>query len=95
MVEYTDVLSLQYLKKQIFSGSIKGLSYKIKSVPAGDDLMLKLYIWQGPYAYDIAKSGDIKEFEFPYTEEGRIKAIDTINEEYNSNESIYQNTSLI
>lgn len=81
-------LPLNYIKKENLTGSYQGMRYLFQKKE--DELVLT--IWPEPYCFE--KTPDEKKTvnKFEFTEEGKLKAIDWMNEQYQSRRSEWTNT---
>jgi hypothetical protein len=91
MIEYKDVLSFSFYKyNQPFTGSYKGMRYRIVRQPAMEDEngaeispeCLQVIIWPEPFAFEETDLDLMTEKRFPFSEEGRIQAVDWLNERH-------------
>lgn len=90
-VTYETVLNINfYKKKKPFYGSIRGMRYRLAREADKDEEgnesneRFKLSVWEEPFCYEATEPEKIKDFIFDFDEEGRKKAVDKINEEYNA-----------
>ena len=79
MIERKDILSLNFLKKLPFTGSYKGMRYRISKMPGGKSDELLVVIWAEPYSYDATPQEQKEEKCFPFSEEGIAQAVDWLN----------------
>ena len=91
MIEYKDVLSFNYLKKQAFTGSYQGMRYVLKQTGDGKEnpVMLQAVVWPEPKALAHTPEELLEEKAFPWSEEGRTEAIDWLNERYESRRQLW------
>lgn len=89
MIAYEDILNLNfYTYGQAFSGSYKGMRYKVIQLKEQKDeegnviseKSLETYIWPEPFGFD--KTADDQKIRrlFPFSEEGRRAVVDWLNE---------------
>ena len=71
-------ISIQYIKKDDFTGSYKGMRYRLSK--AGDGM--EVVIWPGPYNYIKTPEDKKQRKEFPLTLEGKEEAVKLLNEQY-------------
>lgn len=83
MLTRADFLSLNFVKKEDYFGSYKGMRYMLhQEVMEDESKKLKVVIWPEPYCFDVT-SDDQKIAElFDFSEEGLANAIDWMNERY-------------
>ena len=84
MLLYDDALNLEYYKKTSYTGWMGGMRFKIQKVE--DEF--QVWIWPGPYIFDLTPEEKKLQNHFPFTIEGRNQAVDWINEQYEANISI-------
>ena len=89
MVEYDSILSLSFLKKSRFTGSLKGMRYVLEYVDREGISMLKASVCPGPNSVDKTKAELFISEEFPFTEEGKKQSVDWINERYTEGMRLY------
>ena len=90
MIQYSDILSLQYLTTQVFTGSYKGMRYRICSVSDSDDVKVKntdnshlvAAVWPEPLSFASYGPERTVKKEFEFSEEGRVALIDWLNETF-------------
>lgn len=81
MLTYDDALNLEYYKKTSFTGWIGGMRFKIQKLE--DEL--HVWVWPGPYIFDLTPDEKKTENSFPFNIEGRNQAVDWINQQYEDN----------
>uniref|UniRef100_UPI003FF083A0 GNAT family acetyltransferase n=1 Tax=Roseburia sp. TaxID=2049040 RepID=UPI003FF083A0 len=85
MITTEDVLSLNFYKKEKFTGSYRGMRYLLeKSKDEEDADIFRCHIWPGPYNYASTPDEKKKTACFPFTEEGKKQAVDWMNDEWSS-----------
>ena len=86
MLTYDDALNLNYYKKTTFTGWMGGMRFLIKRETLEDaDAIFHVWIWPGPYIFDMTDDSLKRENTFPFSEEGKKQAVDWINTEYEAN----------
>ncbi|MBQ0027245.1 MAG: GNAT family acetyltransferase [Lachnospiraceae bacterium] len=70
-----NTVSLNFIKKEIFTGSDSGMRYRLESI--GDEML----VWAWPEPYNFLKTDEaLKVSEtFPMTIEGRDEAVEWLN----------------
>lgn len=93
-LEYTDVFIYNFFQYgQKYKGSIRGMNYHIGRFPLenvffnhdphkNDEAKFEVCIWRGPLSYEKTPEDGIEKIYFPFTEEGRVAAIDCVNAKY-------------
>lgn len=80
VIEPNTILTLHYFDyKQAFTGSDKNMRYKMMKI---DNDKLLVEHWPGPYAYEYTDEEKKVREEFPFNDEGKIKAVDWLNEQF-------------
>ena len=70
MLELKDFMPVNFLKKEKFTGSFKGLRFRMVS------------IWPEPYSYDFTPQEEKEQFETTFDADGIAKGVDWINERF-------------
>ena len=82
MLSREDFLSLNFVKKEDFTGSHKGMRFMLHQETVEEEKKLKVYIWSEPFGFE-ATPDEEKIFKlFEFSEEGLSLAIDWMNENY-------------
>lgn len=90
MLTYDDALNLNYYKKTTYTGWMGGMRFLIKrEAPEDADPIFHVWIWPGPYIFDLTDDSLKKENTFPFSNEGKEQAVDWINEQYEANISYW------
>lgn len=102
MLTYDEVLNMNYYKKTSYTGWMGGMRFLIKKeqpptpevvegeepLPAPDPLF-RVWIWPGPYIYDLTDVSKKFTATFPFTEEGRCQSVDWINDQYELHKDLW------
>ncbi|MBQ9764684.1 MAG: hypothetical protein IJW18_00635 [Lachnospiraceae bacterium] len=82
MIRREDLLALDFYKKAKFTGSFKGMRYRVEAVGEKPDLKLKATVWPEPLAY--AATPDEKKIseEFEYSNDGLVSIAEWMNNKY-------------
>jgi len=78
MIEKDDILSVSFLKKQNFTGSYRGMRYILMH----EEDRIRAVVWPQPMSYALSAEEDRLTADFDFSEEGRLAAIDWLNETY-------------
>ena len=82
MLSREDFLSLNFVKKEDFTGSHKGMRFMLHQETVEEEKKLKVYIWSEPFGFE-ATPDEEKVFKlFEFSEQGLSQAIDWMNENY-------------
>lgn len=87
MIQETDILNMNFYKKERFTGSYRGMHYLIKkdteSVENGDSSdIFHVTAWPGPYNYEHTPDEKKITAQFPFTPEGRLAVVDWLNDQW-------------
>ena len=80
MIKRSDILSIPYFKKSAFTGSCQGMRYRLEKAEVEENTVLRAYIWEGPYGFQISKEEERVKRDFPFSEEGICQAAEWLNE---------------
>ena len=82
MLKRDDFLSLNFIKKEDFTGSYQGIRFLLRQETVEEEKKLKVYVWSEPFGFDATPNEQkLSEF-FAFSEEGLAQAIDWLNERY-------------
>ncbi|MDE7267047.1 MAG: hypothetical protein K2N89_06250 [Lachnospiraceae bacterium] len=82
MLKREDFLSLNFVKKEDFTGSYKGMRFMLHQETVEEEKKLKVYIWSEPFGFDATPDEEKLSELFAFSEEGLAQAIDWMNERY-------------
>lgn len=82
MLTRSDFLSLNFVKKEDYAGSYRGIRYLLHQEVTDDDKKLQVYIWPEPFGFEATADEKKESKEFEFGEAGLLEAIDWINENY-------------
>lgn len=84
MIESEDVLGMGFYKKGTFTGSYKGLRYRIarddSDADAGERFLVTA--WHGPYCFDATPDKEKTSSFFPFTADGKEDAVAWLNAQW-------------
>lgn len=83
MIRREDLLALDFYKKEKFTGSYKGMRYRVELQGEKPDFKLKATVWPEPYAYDATDDAEKTTEEFEYSKDGMVLVTGWLNEQYN------------
>lgn len=82
MIQRNDILSMEYLKMTEFTGSCRGMRYRLEGVNGEDGKRLKATVWPEPFNYfTTPEDRKISEL-FSFDEDGVTDAVDWMNDQY-------------
>lgn len=89
MLTYEEVLNMNYYKKTSYTGWMGGMRFLIRrEAPEAEegkdpiDPFFHVWVWPGPYIFDLTPADKKYTARFPFTAEGKKMAVDWINEQY-------------
>lgn len=82
MLKREDFLSLNFVKKEDFTGSHKGMRFMLHQETVEEEKKLKVYVWSEPFGFDATPDEEKLSELFAFSEEGLAQAIDWMNERY-------------
>lgn len=84
MLSREDFLSLNFVKKEDFTGSHRGMRFMLHQETVDEEKWLKVYIWSEPFGFEATPDEEKVSGLFEFSEEGLSQAIDWMNENYES-----------
>lgn len=94
MLTKQDFLSLNFVKKEDYTGSYQGLRYMLHQETVEDEKKLQVFIWPEPFGFE-ATPQEVKLSElFAFSEEGLQQAIDWMNAHYQEIYELSKRTSI-
>lgn len=82
MLTRADFLSLNFVKKEDFAGSHKGMRFMLHQETVDEQKKLKVYIWSEPFGFEATPDEKKLSELFEFSEDGLEQAIDWMNERY-------------
>lgn len=82
MLARGDFLSLNFVKKEDFTGSYKGMRFMLHQETAEEEKKLRVYLWSEPFGFEATPDGEKISGLFAFSEEGLGEAIDWMNGNY-------------
>ena len=82
MLTRADLLSLNFVKKEDYTGSYQGLRYMLHQATVEDEKKLQVYIWPEPFGFEATPEEKKQSELFAFTEEGMNQAVEWMNERY-------------
>ena len=65
-----DLLPLSFLQKSPYTGSFRGIRYRIEKQEEGEEKSLLVYTWPEPYAFSHTPEVEKEKKSFPFSEKG-------------------------
>lgn len=82
MLTRGDFLSLNFVKKEDFTGSHKGMRFLLHQETVDEEKKLKVYLWSEPFGFDATPDDEKISELFEFSENGLSNAIEWMNEKY-------------
>lgn len=80
MIQRSDILSLEYLKKTEFTGCHQGMRYRLEQVTEEEVKQLKVTVWPEPFNY-VKTAEELKSSAlFSFDEDGMMDAVAWMND---------------
>lgn len=93
MIDKKTFISLNFLKKENYTGSMQGMRYRISKETQEEELKLKVIIWPEPYSFDMTKEEKKQDALFEFSKEGKDEAVDWINEQYRTQKDLWDSVN--
>ena len=82
MIQKSDILSMEYLKMSEFTGSFRGMRYRLERVSEGEEKKLKATVWPEPFNFFTTPEEEKRSELFSFDEDGVTDAVDWMNDRY-------------
>ncbi len=82
MILRSDILSMEYLKKTEFTGSYRGMRYRLEGVSGENGKQLKATVWPEPFNYFTTPEESKSSAYFSFDEDGVTDAVAWMNDRY-------------
>ncbi|MCR5802200.1 MAG: hypothetical protein K6G57_07715 [Lachnospiraceae bacterium] len=84
MIEVKDILPLQFLVKSDYSGSYKGMRYRLECVKDEEgNKSLACVVWPEPFNYATTSEDSKQRASFSFDKDGITDAVSWMNDKYN------------
>lgn len=80
---------LNYIKKEEYTGSMKGMRYMLKKKDMEEETRLEVIIWPEPLGYAKTAENKKQRIEFTFSQEGLEEAVDWLNEQYVNQKALW------
>ena len=84
MLSREDFLSLNFVRKEDFTGSHQGMRFMLHQEAVDEEKKLKVYIWSEPCGFEATPDEEKVSGLFEFSEDGLSQAIGWMNEHYES-----------
>lgn len=82
MIQRSDILSMEYLKKTEFTGCHQGMRYRLEGVLDGEKKQLKATVWPEPFNFFKTREEDKTSAVFSFDEDGVTDAVAWMNDRF-------------
>ena len=82
MIDRKDVMPINFLKKENFTGSFKGMRYRMEKEAKEEETLLRVTAWPEPFGFDATPDEQKIWENFPFTEEGIVAGVEWLNSRY-------------
>lgn len=80
---------LNYIKKEEYTGSMKGMRYMLKKKDMEEEARLEVIIWPEPLGYAKTAENKKQRVDFTFSQEGLEEAVDWLNEQYVNQKALW------
>ena len=85
MLARADFLSLNFVKKEDYTGAVTGeCAICCIRREVEEEKKLQIYLWPEPFCFDVTPEEQKISEMFPFSEDGLAQGIDWMNEQYES-----------
>ena len=84
MLELKDFMPINFLKKEKFTGSHKGMRFQMEKVETEGEEKPKLgvTVWPEPYGYDATPDSEKEKVLFDFNADGLAQGVDWVNQQF-------------
>ncbi len=94
MITRKDVMPVNFLKKEKFTGSDTGMRYRMEMLKrevakengaedeTKEEIVLLVTSWPEPYGYDATPDEEKIREEFPFSEDGIVSGVEWLNKQH-------------
>ncbi len=92
MIERNSLYHIPYYNKAAFTGSYRGMRYKLEKINGNEEHTdsLKATVWPGPFCFDATSDKKKESESFEFSDNGIAAACDWLNEKYRQNKELYK-----
>lgn len=80
MISRKDVMPVNFLKKEKFTGSDQGMRYRMEKTDGEEETVLTVTVWPEPYSYDATSEEKKTRKHFSFSEEGIEQGVEWLNQ---------------
>lgn len=82
MLDLKDFMPVNFLKKEKFTGSHKGMRFRMEKQDLEEGTKLKVSVWPEPYSYDATAEEERESLLLSFDEDGIAQGVDWINRQF-------------
>ena len=87
MLELKDFMPINFLKKEKFTGSFKGMRFRMEKFEGeNEETALAVTAWPEPYGLDATPQEEKERKLFSFDADGIAQGVDWLNEQYKTQE---------
>ena len=86
MIEKAELMPLNYYKKSAFTGSYRGMRYRIEKVE--EEFLVT--IWPEPYNFETTKEEEKECQHFAFSEDGKEAMVQWMNRQYVEQQKVWE-----
>lgn len=79
MIKRQDVMPINFLKKEAFTGSDTGMRYRMERLQEEETALLLVTAWPEPYCFDATEEKDKISARFSFDESGIEAGVEWLN----------------
>ena len=85
MLDLHEFMPVNYLKKEAYTGSHRGMRYRMWKGESGEDTVLMTAAWPEPYGFEATPEEQKCVEQFDFSADGIAAAVDWLNRKYEEN----------
>ena len=82
MIEKENFISLNMLKKEMYTGSYRGMRFALKKGGEKPEEVIEVIIWPEPYNFEKTPDEKKQHVTFPFSEDGKSQSMLWLKEQY-------------
>lgn len=90
MIDKEQFHIFNYIKKEEYTASMKGMRYMLKKKEKEEKAVLEVIIWPEPYCYAKTPEEKKQRMEFEFSAQGVEQAADWLNEQYEQQKPLWE-----
>ncbi|MBQ4259797.1 MAG: hypothetical protein IJB84_06015 [Lachnospiraceae bacterium] len=93
MIERNDILSIGFLQKSEYTGSHRGMRYRLEKSKIEDEVRLLVTLWPEPFNFVNTPEDKKLTQTFAFEEQGVIEAVAWMNRKLEENKSVWEQSA--